>query len=130
MKKQAGLLLCLTVFLAGCRAEVTENNLSHLHFVKAAEELGEKTPEERAAAIKRRLYQIEEVTGCAVVVEGHTAIIGLRLQENMEQNAMSRVKKEADAAAREADRYIESASITMNSHIVALIEDMERERAN
>jgi len=52
------------------------------------------------------------------------------LQENMEQNAMSRVKKEADAAAREADRYIESASITMNSHIVALIEDMERERAN
>ncbi len=130
MKKQAGLLLCLAVLLSGCRAEVTENNLSHLHFVKAAEELGEKTPEERAAAIKRRLYQIEEVTGCAVVVEGHTAIIGLRLQEDMEQNAMSRVKKEADAAAKEADQYIESASITMNSHIVTLIEDMERKRAH
>lgn len=129
MKKQAGLLLCLAMLLSGCRAEVTENNLSHLHFVKASEELGEKSPEERAAAIKRRLYQIEEVTGCAVVVEGHTAIIGLRLRENMEQNAMGRVKKEADTAAKEADEYIESASITMNSHIVTLIEDMERKRA-
>lgn len=130
MKKRASLILFLAViFLQGCRAEVTENNLSHLHFVKAAEELGEKSPEERASAIKRRLYQIEEVTGCAVVVEGHTAIIGLRLEENMEQNDMSRVKKEADAAAKEADEYIESASITMNTHIVSLIEDMERKRA-
>lgn len=130
MKKRASLILFLAViFLQGCRAEVTENNLSHLHFVKAAEELGEKSPEERASAIKRRLYQIEEVTGCAVVVEGHTAIIGLRLEEDMEQNDMSRVKKEADAAAKEADEYIESASITMNTHIVSLIEDMERKRA-
>lgn len=91
--------------------------------------VGEKTPEERAVAIKRRIYQIDEVTGCAVVVEGHTAIIGLRLEENMEQNNMSRVKKEADSAAKEADEFIESTSITMNSYIVSLIEDMEQRRA-
>ena len=90
---------------------------------------GEKSPEERAIAIKRRLYQIEEVTGCGVVVEGHTAIIGLRLEENLEQNEISRVKKEADTAAKEEDEYIESTSITMNTYIVSLIEDMERKRA-
>lgn len=130
MKKQAGLILFLmAVLLPGCRAEVTENNLSQLHFVKYDDMEGEKSPEERAVAIKRRIYQIDEVTGCAVVVEGHTAIIGLRLQENMEQNDMSRVKKEADSAAKEADESIQSTSITMNSYIVSLIEDMEQKRA-
>lgn len=130
MKKQAGLILFfMAVLLSGCRAEATENNLSQLHFVKYDDMVGEKTPEERAVAIKRRIYQIDEVTGCAVVVEGHTAIIGLRLEENMEQNNMSRVKKEADSAAKEADEFIESTSITMNSYIVSLIEDMEQRRA-
>ena len=130
MKMRMGLgLILAVVLLSGCRAEVTENNLSQLHFVKYDDMVGEKTPEERAAAIKKRLYQIDEVTGCAVVVEGHTAIIGLRLEESMEQNGVSRVKKEADSAAREADAYIESTSITMNTHIVSLIEDMERKRA-
>lgn len=130
MKKQAGLILFfMAVLLSGCRAEATENNLSQLHFVKYDDMVGEKTPEERAVAIKRRIYQIDEVTGCAVVVEGHTAIIGLRLEENMEQNNMSRVKKEADSAAKEADEFIESTSITMNSYIVSLIEDMEQKRA-
>ncbi len=130
MKKQAGLILFfMAVLLSGCRAEATENNLSQLHFVKYDDMVGEKTPEERAVAIKRRIYQIDEVMGCAVVVEGHTAIIGLRLEENMEQNNMSRVKKEADSAAKEADEFIESTSITMNSYIVSLIEDMEQKRA-
>lgn len=128
MKKWA-ILLGGLLFLAGCRAEVTENNLSKVHFVKADMEQGEKTPEERAWAIKQRLRQIEEVSGNAVIVEGHTAIIGLRLREETEQSAMARVKKEADRAAREADRHIKSTSITLNSRIVALIEEMERKRA-
>ena len=79
--------------------------------------------------IKARLKQIDEVIGTAVVVEGHTAIIGLRLEENLEQNEIDAVKKEADAAAREADVSVESTSITTNSYIVSLIEDMERKRA-
>ena len=58
-----------------------------------------------------------------------TAIIGLRLEENLEQNEIDAVKKEADAAAREADVSVESTSITTNSYIVSLIEDMERKRA-
>ncbi len=126
-----GIFVCLLSawILVGCSAEVTEKNLNHLHFVKASQEMGDKTPAERAFAVKRRLGQIEELSGSAVVVEGHTAIIGLRLKEFMEQNGMAAVKKEADRAAKEADEYIKSTSITMNPYIVTLIEDMEKKRA-
>lgn len=118
----------LLVFCTGCSAEMTEEDISKAHFVKAKWEVEDKTPEERAMVIKARLKQIDEIIGTAVVVEGHTAIIGLRLEENMEQNQIDAVKKEAEAAVREADVSIESTSITTNSYIVSLIEDMERKR--
>ena len=130
MKKKIGLTVVLLMgLLQGCGAKVTENNLSHLHFVKAMEEMGDKTPEERARTIKTQLYQIEEITGCGVIVEGHTAIIGLRLQENLEQNKISSVRKAVDSAAKEADEFIQSTSITTNTYIVSMIEEMEQKRA-
>lgn len=130
MRKRGVFLLILAMgTLAGCSADMTEKNLNHLHFVKASEEMGDKTSAERAYTIKQRLGQMEELSGSAVVVEGHTAIIGLRFRESMEQNALTAVKKEADRAAKEADEYIKSTSITMNPYIVALIEDMEKQRA-
>ena len=119
------LLLCLT----GCSANMTDKAVSKVQFVKAEEEIGDKTPEERALTIKGRLKQIDGVVGTAVVVEGRTAIIGLRLEENMEQNEISAVKKEAEQAAKGAEVSIESTSITTNGYIVSLIEDMERKRA-
>ncbi|MBR4015153.1 MAG: YhcN/YlaJ family sporulation lipoprotein [Anaerotignum sp.] len=129
MKKRA-IFIVAAVFLAtGCKAEVTEDNLSHLHFVKYSDIIGDKSQEERAAAIKRRLKQIEEISGSAVVVEGHTAIIGLRVKDDTEDGALSRVRREAEAAAKEADAYTHSTSITTNGRIVALIEEMERRRA-
>ena len=108
---------------------MTEKDQQKLHFVKAKLEVDDKTPEERALTIKNRLKQAHEVTGTAVVVEGHTAIIGLRLEEGLEQNEIFAVKKEADLAARGADVSVESTSITTNSYIVSMIEDMERRRA-
>lgn len=122
-------LLLAVFFCTGCKAEMTEEAQQKVHFVKADLEVGDKTPEERAMTIKTRLKQIDEVVGTAVVVEGHTAIIGLRLEENLEQNEIDSVKKEADSAAKNADVYIENTSITTNSYIVSLIEDMERSRA-
>ena len=119
----------LLVFCTCCSAEMTEEDISKAHFVKAEWEVEDKTPEERAMVIKARLKQIDEIIGTAVVVEGHTAIIGLRLEENMEQNEIDAVKKEVDATAREADVSVESTSVTANSYIVSLIEDMERRRA-
>lgn len=128
MEKKQTVILLLAVcaaFCAGCRAEVTENNLSQLHFVKYDDIVGDKTQEERAAAIKKRLGQLDGVTGSAVVVEGHTAIIGLRT----DGTDPGRMRREADTAAKDADEYIESTSITTNGRIVAMIEEMERKRA-
>ena len=116
-------------FCTGCGARVTDEDLSKVHFVKAELEINDRTPEERALIIKNRLKQISGVTGTAVVVEGHTAIIGLRLKENMEQNEISAVKREAEALAKGAEVSIETTSITTNGYIVSMIEDMERKRA-
>ena len=127
--KKVMLVILITLFCVGCRAEMTEKDQQKLHFVKAKLEVDDKTPEERALTIKNRLKQVHGVTGTAVVVEGHTAIIGLRLEEGLEQNEISAVKKEADLAARGADVSVESTSITTNSYIVSMIEDMERRRA-
>ncbi len=128
MKKLAVLWVVL-ICCVGCKAEVTEDSLSQVHFVKAEREIGDKTPEERAMAVKNRLGQIDGGIGTAVVVEGHTAIIGLRVEERMEQNEISAVKKEVEQKAKGAGVFIETTSITTNSYIVSLIEEMERKRA-
>jgi len=119
----------LLLFLTGCRVEMTEESQQQLHFVKAEQEVGDKTPEERALTVKMRLDQIDGIVGTAVVVEGRTAIIGLRLEGGMKQNEIDSVKREADAAAKAAGVSIESTSVTANSYIVSLIEEMERKRA-
>ena len=126
-KKLCSIMLLAIVVLSGCRGTVTENNLSCVHLVKANEKLGEKSQAERAQSIKALLHNINGITGNAVVVEGHTAIIGLRLEEGMEGDA-TRLRKEADNVAREADEYINNTSITTNANIVSLIEEMERKR--
>lgn len=122
-------IFLMVFFCVGCRAEMTEEAQQKIHFVKAELEVGDRTPEERALVIKTRLKQIDAVTGTAVVVEGHTAIIGLRLEEGLEQNEIDSVKREADALAKGAEVSIENTSVTTNSYIVSLIEETERKRA-
>lgn len=133
MKKRMGYLTAVMLFFAtvsGCGADLTEKDLSELHFGKAERMIGEKSPEQRALSIKDRLTQMEEVTGTAVIVEGHTAIIGLRLEDSVEQNRLAAVKQEAEDAAKAADEYIETVSVTTNAYIVSLMEEMERSRSN
>ena len=127
--RKTGMIFLILFLCVGCKAEMTEEPQQKIHFVKAEEEIGDRTPEERAMILKNRLKQIEEVAGTAVVVEGKTAIIGLRLKNGMEQNEIDAVKRKADALAKEADVSIENTSVTTNSYIVSMIEDMERKRA-
>lgn len=127
MWKKLCMVILTMMVCSGCSATVTENNLSGVHIVKANEKMGEKTQAERAQSIKVFLHKINGISGNAVIVEGHTAIIGLRLADGMEADA-TRLRQEADAAAREADEYINNTSITTNQNIVSLIEDMERRR--
>ena len=126
--RRAGVIFLVLFLCVGCKAEMTEEPQQKIHFVKAEEEIGDRTPEERAMILKNRLKQIEEVAGTAVVVEGKTAIIGLRLKNAMEQNEVDAVKRKADVLTRSAEVDIEHTSVTANDYLVGLIEEMERKR--
>ena len=128
MRKTAMIFLILFLCV-GCKAEMTEEAQQKIHFVKAEEEINDRTPEERVMIIKSRLKQMEEVVGTAVVVDGKTAIIGLRLKNDMEQNEMDTVKRKADILAKSAGVDIENTSVTANDYLVGLIEELERKRA-
>ena len=127
--RRAGVIFLVLFLCVGCKAEMTEEPQQKIHFVKAEEEIGDRTPEERAMILKNRLKQIEEVAGTAVVVEGKTAIIGLRLKNAMEQNEVDAVKRKADVLTRSAEVDIEHTSVTANDYLVGLIEEMERKRS-
>ena len=126
--RKTGVIFLILLLCAGCKAEMAEVAQQKIHFVKAEEEIGDRTPEERALIIKNRLKQIEEIEGTAVVVEGRTAIIGLRLKNDMEQNEVDAVKRKADVLARSAEVDIENTSVTANEYLIGLIEEMERKR--
>ena len=119
----------MILLLCGCRAEMTDEAQQRLHFVKAEQEIGDRTPEERVLRIKNRLTQAEGVVGTAVVVEGHTAIVGLRLEEKMEQKEKDAVRRKAESLVRSAGADIETVSVTVNAYLVGLIEEAERKRA-
>jgi hypothetical protein len=72
---------------------------------------------------------MEEVVGTAVVVEGKTAIVGLRLKNDMEQNMIDAVRRKVDVLIRSAEVDIEHTSVTANEYLVGLIEEMERKRS-
>ena len=127
--QRAGVIFLILFLCVGCKAKMTEEPQQKIHFVKAEEEIGDRTPEERAMILKNRLKQIEEVAGTAVIVEGKTAIIGLRLKNGMEQNEIDAVKRKADVLTRSAEVDIEHTSVTANDYLVGLIEEMERKRS-
>ena len=127
--RKTGVIFLMLFLCVGCKAEMTEEPQQKIHFVKAEEEIGDRTPEERAMILKNRLKQIEEVAGTAVIVEGKTAIIGLRLKNGMEQNEIDAVKRKADVLTRSAEADIEHTSVTANDYLVGLIEEMERKRS-
>ena len=127
--QRAGVIFLILFLCVGCKAEMTEEPQQKIHFVKAEEEIGDRTPEERAMILKNRLKQIEEVAGTAVIVEGKTAIIGLRLKKDMEQKEVDAVKRKVDVLAKSAEVNIEHTSVTANDYLVGLIEEMERKRS-
>ena len=113
--------------LTGCRSNTLENNLSQIRIARAAELEQGKTKSERAKEIKQNILQLEEIQQAAVIIEGKTALIGLRLKEDSQKDVV-RLKSEADILAKEADENIDGTAITANENITAMIEKMEKER--
>lgn len=109
MKKS--LLFLLFFFLCGCAGQQTTTSLAAVT----------ESPQKRAEQIRLALLEVPGVTDSAVVVAGHTAIIGLRTEE--EGAALGRLMEEAETAARGADANLQMVSVTVNEAIVSRMEE-------
>lgn len=127
MKKILLIIFCFTVLLCGCQSRTLQNNISQIRIAKAAELEQQKTKAQRAEEIKNNLLQLEEIQSAAVIIEGKTALIGLRLKQHSQKDVV-RLKAEADILAKQADDSIDGTAITANENITAMIEKMEKER--
>ena len=127
MKKVIFGIFCCGMILTGCRSNTLENNLSQIRIARAAELEQGKTKSERAKEIKQNILQLKEIQQAAVIIEGKTALIGLRLKEDSQKDVV-RLKSEADILAKEADENIDGTAITANENITAMIEKMAKER--
>ena len=127
MKKVIFVIFCCGMIVTGCRSNTLENNISQIRIARAAELEQGKTKSERAKEIKQNILQLEEIQQAAVIIEGKTALIGLRLKEDSQKDVV-RLKSEADILAKEADENIDGTAITANENITAMIEKMEKER--
>lgn len=129
MKKLTVFFLFCSVLFCGCvPSRQIENNLTQIRIAKGNEMLNDKTDEERAQDIKEiLLMKMSEVKGAAVVVESHTALIGLRLDEQYQEDSIE-LKEKAGQLAKESDDTILGASVTTNDKIISMIEDLERKR--
>lgn len=128
MKKIVGMAgIFLLIFCGGCGAAPVQNHLQKALTAEDREMVGGKSQAERAEEIKSFLGRIDGITGSAVVVEGHTAIIGLRM-EGVTQDEAQQIMARTEAAAIAYGTEIENVSVTVTDTIVSLIEAEEKKR--
>jgi len=128
MKKMILLIGMSMVLLSGCVGKGIENNLSQVRIAKGEDIVKDKTKEQRANDIKERIMELEGLDGAAVVVEGHKALIGLRVKADWVRDSI-RLKNQVDELAKKTDKGIEDTAITTNDKITSMIERMEREES-
>lgn len=127
MKKAVAVLFCCGILLTGCQSDTLQNNISQIRIAKAAELEQGKTKTERAKDIKQSIMQLEDVEQAAVIIEGKTALIGIKLKQESKKDVVQ-LKAQADMLAKQADNNIDGTAITANDNITAMIEKMEKER--
>lgn len=115
------------LFQTGCRMESSQNHLQGAVMADSKDKIGGKSGAERAEELKIFLGRIEGITGSAVIVEGHTAIIGLRTQAQTQAEA-NRIMDAAEEAAKAYGTEIQNVSVTVTESIVSLIEVEEKKR--
>ena len=125
MKKVIIVLFCSGILLTGCQSDTLQNNISQIRIAKAAELEQGKTKTERAKDIKQSILQLEDVEQVAVIIEGKTALIGLKLKQESTKDVVQ-LKAQADMLAKQADTNIDGTAITANDNITAMIEELEK----
>lgn len=126
MKKMVFCSVLMIFLCCGCSFAVVENNLLQTRTTKAAERTNGKSMAERAADVKEKIGRIDGVQGSAVVVEGHTAIIGLRT--DVEKKKQAQLTDEVQTMALQTDDALYFVSVTVDENIVSQIEKEEKTR--
>lgn len=126
MKKVGVVIFLLMVGLCGCQSPI-ENDLSQVRIANSQPRMGEKTQVQRAGCIRDEVVKMDGIQGVAVVVDGHTALIGVRMKQGFEGRERQ-IKARVMEKAREADVYLQGISITTNERITAMIEGLERQQ--
>lgn len=126
--KHLVILICLMLLLAGCSGKTKlENNLNQIRIALGDDGTAPQSFSNRARALKEALKEMEGIKSANVVITGHTALIGLRVEEE-DLEEISRMKKEAARIAKEKDQGIYHTAITTNEEIVMMIEEMEEQK--
>ncbi len=115
-------IFSLLFFCGGCQMEGAENNMYGIITDSRQESNGK-----RAERIKEELGKMKDLSGSAVLVEGHTAIIGLRL-EKADKKQIKAMMTEAEQRAKTADAEIQNVSVTIEESLVRRIEKEERKQ--
>lgn len=127
MKKMVLSCFLLIFLCCGCSLAVTENNLLKTRTAKANELQNGKSMAERATDVKEQIGRIDGVTGSAVVIEGHTAIIGLRTKD-LQKKEQKQLIDNVQTAAVQTDDTLYFVSVTVDENIVSQIEKEEKTR--
>ena len=129
MKKRSFYIFFCIFLLSGCGVEERLREDFGVRFVSAEPYAGKKTAAQRAEAIREGLSALEEVLCCTVVIEGRTAIVGLRCSCGQDTQERCLLLREAKQTILRADSETEYVSVTLNGRIVGLIGELEQKRA-
>lgn len=128
-KRKVFFFLWLLVAMTGCASQgkELENNLNQIRIAYGEDGTSIRSFASRAKELKKALKAIEGVEDANVVITGHTALIGLVMNEE-DNEEKSRAKQEAAKIAKQIDSGIYHTAITANQEIIDMIGEMEKER--
>ena len=124
--KNIFVILFSLLFLTGCTiSQAAQNNLSHSVGMGSQNTAAPfKTKQERADEIKKSILELEGIRQAVVVISGKTALIGLELTTD-DEDEIRRIKEECQRLATGIDSEIRTTAVTANRHIKEMIEEIE-----
>ncbi len=117
------LLLCSSLIcMSGCQNRTIQTDFRNATYVNAQKGSVTKTTQERALDIKNIISAYWQIEDSAVVVEGHTAIVGIIYKE---VDNHTTIHKELKEQIMKNDGYLERVSLTSTPYLVKMIKELE-----
>ncbi|MFI3174414.1 MAG: hypothetical protein R3Y53_04320 [Bacillota bacterium] len=119
-------MVCITLLLfalTSCNNHSIQTDFRNATYVNAQKSNLTKTTLERVADIKNIISTYFQIVESGVVVEGHTAIVGVIYKEEVSHTAINRELKEQ---ILKHDPYLERVSLTSTPYLVKMIQELEK----